>query len=136
MNITVENIMTEIVVCAESDYSVQELMQIMDKENIHCIPVIDKKGHCIGVVSGADLMRWHKIRKRSNDVYAHEILSHPVITVSPEVSLQDAANLMVLNNIHHLVVLNKQELIGIVSVMDVLKHCNQEEGASKTRIIC
>jgi len=136
MNVTVENIMTPVVVCATSDFSVQELMQIMDEGNIHCVPIIDKEGHCIGVVSGADLVRWHKIRKRSTDVYAHEILSHPIISVNPEAKLQDAVNLMVSNNVHHLVVLNQKDLIGIVSVMDVLKHCNQEEGASKTRIIC
>tara|TARA_R100001480_G_scaffold136521_1_gene133626 strand:+ start:285 stop:683 length:399 start_codon:yes stop_codon:yes gene_type:complete len=130
MDVTVKNIMTEIVVCAKSDYSVRELMRIMDKENIHCVPIIDTRGHCIGIVSGADLIRWHKTQKRSDDVYAHEVLSHPVTTVAPEVTLLGAVKLMVSKNIHHLVVLNKQELIGIVSVMDVLEHFVQKEEAS------
>jgi CBS domain-containing protein len=57
MNITVEDIMTSVVVCATADYSVQELMRIMDKKALHCVPIIDQGGHCIGVVSDTDLLR-------------------------------------------------------------------------------
>tara|TARA_A100001391_G_scaffold205146_1_gene203768 strand:+ start:3408 stop:3815 length:408 start_codon:yes stop_codon:yes gene_type:complete len=122
MDGTVEEIMTTAVVCAKTDYSVKELMEIMDREELHCMPIIDCEGFCVGIVSGADLIRWHKIRKRSTEVYAHEILSHPVITVSPQIELKDAVKLMISNNIHHLLVMESGELIGIVSVMDVLKH--------------
>jgi CBS domain-containing protein len=120
MSISVEDIMTSVVVCAKADYSVQELMQIMDNKALHCVPIIDQIGHCIGVVSGTDLLRWQKLKERSSDVYAHEILSHPVISVTPQVSLRDASKLMADNDVHHLVVVDRNELIEIVCVVDVL----------------
>jgi len=121
MNATIENIMTSVVVCANVDYSVTEVMDIMDTEELHCLPVIDNSGHCVGIISGTDLLRWHKLRKRSSDVDASEILSQPVITISPDVAILEATKLMVKNKVHHLIVVDQGELVGIVSAMDVLE---------------
>lgn len=127
MSFNVEDIMTSVVVCAKADYSVQELMQIMDNSTLHCVPIIDQGGHCIGVVSGTELLRWQKLQKRSSEVYAHEILSHPFISVTPQVALLDASKLMVDNNVHHLVVVDRDELVGIVCVVDVLAQLLSED---------
>tara|TARA_R110001599_G_C12276670_1_gene662591 strand:- start:11020 stop:11412 length:393 start_codon:yes stop_codon:yes gene_type:complete len=121
MKVNIESIMTSAVVCARADYSVHDLMQIMDKDNVRCIPIIDNDGRCVGVVSGSDLVRWHKIRKRSSEVPVSQILSDPVVAVVPKLKVMEAVKLMVDKNVHHLVVVEEGQMVGIVSVMDVLK---------------
>jgi CBS domain-containing protein len=121
MRVSIETIMTSAVVCAKPDYSVHDLMQIMDKDDVRCIPIIGDDGRCVGVVSGSDLVRWHKIRKRSSEVPVSQILSDPVVAVAPKLNVMEAVKLMVEKNVHHLIVVEEGQMIGIVSVMDVLK---------------
>tara|TARA_R110002049_G_scaffold142094_1_gene303933 strand:+ start:364 stop:867 length:504 start_codon:yes stop_codon:yes gene_type:complete len=121
MEVNVEMIMTSAVVCAKADYNVDDLMQIMDKDSVRCIPIIDNDGRCVGVVSGSDLVRWHKLRKRSSEVPVSQILSEPVVAVAPNLTVMEAAKLMVEKNVYHLVVVEEGQMVGILSVMDILK---------------
>ena len=120
MNITVKDIMTSVVTCASSDYNVQQLENVMSKYQLSCLPILDSHGQCVGVVSAADLIHWHLLRKRASDGQAGEVFSQPTISVGPDIELTEAVELMVSKNAHHLIVLDGNELVGIVSVMDVL----------------
>ena len=120
MTTTVNTIMTDVVIAIELDYTIAEVERIMDSRKIHYLPVIDNSGQCVGVVSHSDLIHWHHIKHRCETIQAWEICTHQVIEVSPYLSVAKAIKLMVDNSIHHLVVTQGKELIGIVSSMDIM----------------
>ncbi|HDY81700.1 MAG TPA: CBS domain-containing protein [Halieaceae bacterium] len=121
MAIKVKDIMTSTVTCGKSDYSPRQLESIMDKHKLRCLPIIDNKGRCTGVVNTTDLLHWHLVQKRASHTHAAQVLTQPVIAVSPGISLVEAVELMVSKQKYHLIVLEKGDLVGIVSVMDILE---------------
>jgi len=108
MAIKVKDIMTSTVTCGKSDYSPRQLESIMDKHKLRCLPIIDNK-------------HWHLVQKRASHTHAAQVLTQPVIAVSPGISLVEAVELMVSKQKYHLIVLEKGDLVGIVSVMDILE---------------
>ena len=121
MTIKVKDIMTSTVTCGKPDYSPRQLESIMDKHKLRCLPIIDNRGRCTGVVSTPDLIHWHLIQDRASKTQAAEALVQPAISVSPGISLVEAVELMVSKQKYHLIVLEGGSLVGIVSVMDILE---------------
>jgi len=101
---TVEDLMTPVVICGLLDYSLEEIEWLMDHHKLHFLPIIDASSQCVCVVSSSDLVHWHNIKQEMSDSQAWEVCSKPVIEVSPDLPLMEAVELMVSNNIQHLVV--------------------------------
>lgn len=54
-NITVEECMTDELICCRSDDEVEKVMTLMQKHQIRRIPVVDNEGHIEGIVATADI---------------------------------------------------------------------------------
>ncbi len=118
----IEDIMTKVVICGQMTDSVEMLEQAMKKADVQCLPVIDNAAQCIGVVSAIDLIKLHGIQALVRDnLQAWEICTEPVVEISPYQSLTEAAELMVRNKLHHLVVTSAEGLLGIISSIDILE---------------
>uniref|UniRef100_A0A0C9QMK4 TSA: Wollemia nobilis Ref_Wollemi_Transcript_22064_1064 transcribed RNA sequence n=1 Tax=Wollemia nobilis TaxID=56998 RepID=A0A0C9QMK4_9CONI len=92
--------------------------------NISGIPVIDEQKKCIGVLSKKDTA------KASNGLKSKvgEVMSSPIITLSADKTVLDAAILMLKNKIHRIPVVNEAEhVVGIVTRTDIF---NALEGFS------
>ena len=133
MMTTVENIMSTAVVCAKPGDSVLVLERLMEKMDIQCLPIINNACQCIGVISATELARLHNVKRWvGGEVQASEICSQPVIEVEPNLSIMEAVKLMLSNNIHHLIVSENDQLIGILSSMDILeKYVLKKSGSLK-----
>jgi len=79
------------------------------------------KEHVFGVISAPDLVHFHNARKNPIAEHAWEMCTHKIIEVSSDLTVKDAASLMVKNNIHHLVVTEDGSIKGIVSSIDILR---------------
>ena len=64
----------------------------------------------------------HAFKLDFNKRQAWEVCTLPIIEVSPHLSIIEAAELMVANNVHHLVVTRKNVVTGIFSSIDIV-HC-------------
>jgi len=113
--------MTPVVLSATLDYSMEEIEQLMERHKLHFLPIIDSALECVGVISATDLIRWHNIKQDASQVQAWEFCSQPAIKVNPNLLLIDAVKLMLSNDISHLVVSQDDELVGVLSSMDVLE---------------
>ncbi len=129
---TVENIMTTVVTCATADYRLTELEKVMEEHNIRCLPIISDTGQCIGVVTPIDILHWHRLQKEAGGAKAEDVYTRPVITVEPQLSVTAAIELMLSENVHHLIVESEGELIGILSAMDFLEQLYLKEKASSS----
>jgi CBS domain-containing protein len=104
---------------------------IMALDRLRHLPVLDEM-RVVGVVSQRDLFRsalavalgyGERAQKTLlRTIRVKEVMSEPVITVSPEATVKEAARLMVEHKIGCLPVLQGHTLVGIVTEADILRH--------------
>lgn len=119
----ITSIMEEKLVTVGLNDTIEATEKIMASNNLSCIPVIDADGKCFGVISAPDLVQFHQARKNPNAERAWEMCTHKIIEVAPDISIRKAAQLMLENKIHHLVIKEDKSVKGIVSSLDIIRGC-------------
>ena len=101
--------------------SVFEALQLMAKHNIGALLVVSE-GKMVGIVSERDCIRKVELKGRNvNETPVSEIMTRDVITVDCSQPLEECMAVMSDRNIRHLPVYDGGELLGLLSVRDVLK---------------
>ena len=112
----VAEVMTRAVVAADQMETLGQIRELMRSNALRSVPVLDPEGHPIGVVSLGDLIDDH-----TDDEPISVIMTKDVIVIGPENSVAEAASMMLLNYVHHLVVVDdRMQTIGVVSAFDLL----------------
>lgn len=117
----VRDIMTKAVKTIKVGANILEAVRKMNKFNIGSLVVVDGK-RPVGILTERDILR--KIVDQSIDpsvVRVKEVMSSPLVTVSPDVGVEEAAGLMAKRGIKKLPVVEDGRLVGIVTSMDVMK---------------
>lgn len=108
-----KDIMTRDVITVGPSLPVKELAMLLIKNQVSGVPVADKTGKIIGLVSEADI-----IAKKGKQVQS--IMSEQVFSVSEEASVEEIARLMTTRRIKRVPVMNNGKLVGIVSRADIV----------------
>lgn len=110
------------VVTIESDTTVIEAIGTMSQANIGAV-VIVQDGKAAGIFTERDYLRKIALEGRSSrETTMAEVMSSPLITVDPAESTKDAMETMTECRCRHLVVTEAEEMVGIVSLGDLVKH--------------
>ena len=103
-----------------SDTTVYDAIKLMSEKNIGAVPVVDGL-QLSGIFSERDYARKIILQNRkSQETNVSEIMTVAVITVAPEDSIDHCMEIMSARKIRHLPVLKENQLIGIVSIGDVV----------------
>ena len=106
---------------------VLEAIRSMAKHSVGALLVM-RGGELAGIVSERDYARKVVLLGRSSaDTSVQQIMSSPVITVSPDASVQQCMVLVTENRIRHLPVVEAGRVIGIVSIGDLVKSVMEEQ---------
>ena len=108
-----KDVMTRDIITVSPTIKVKDLALILIKNQISGVPVADKKGKILGIVSEADI-----VAKRGKDAKA--IMSKKVISVPSDASVEEIARLMATHVIKRLPVMDNGKIIGIVSRADIV----------------
>ena len=101
--------------------SVYEALNILADKNIGALVVTDG-GKLVGIISERDYARKVVLVERSSrDTLVSEIMSSDVMTVAPTSSVDDCMELMTERHIRHLPVVDGGQLVGVISIGDVVK---------------
>ncbi|WP_053217529.1 CBS domain-containing protein [Virgibacillus senegalensis] len=124
----VQQVMTENVAAAKPGDSLETLAQEMDAHDVGFLPVVDED-KLVGVVTDRDIVRRGLAKDfKSNGVSAEQIMTEKVITVLPDMQVEEATRLMQDHQIKRLIVAEDRAIKGVVSLGD-LAVSNQEQSA-------
>ena len=127
MQISIAEIMSKNIEIVDEFASVQEVATKMRDKKSNSLIVTDSFGNAKGLVTERDLVRKICVR----DVYTsktkiNEIMSSPLVIISPEESASTAIDIMLKHNIRHLLVVDDSteinKAIGIVTPRDLARY--------------
>ena len=102
------------------DAMVFDAIQLMSDKNVGALLVIERK-RLVGIISERDYTRKVALKgKSSKQTKVREILSEQVVRVTPSHSIEDCMRLMTEHRIRHLPVVNEDEVVGIISIGDLV----------------
>jgi signal-transduction protein with cAMP-binding, CBS, and nucleotidyltransferase domain len=122
MSLTIRDILRKKLESIEEMTSVQEAAKKMKDKNVSSLVVVDVNGKPEGLVTEGDLVRKVCINDvRPSTVTTKEIMSFPLITIKASSSPSAAANMMLKNNVRHLLVVDEDSAnrpIGVITPID------------------
>ncbi len=119
MALLVRHVMTEAPKTLSVERSAGDAAGLMAQYDIGAVPVV-RDGELAGIVTDRDLIVRVVARRRDpNQVTLDEILTRTVETVTPDMQLSEARDLMAERKVRRLPVVKDGELVGILSIGDV-----------------
>ncbi len=140
------DIMNKNVITVLEDTMIEEVADILTKNRISGLPVVNKAGKLVGMVTEGDLLhkeinprtpgylnilgaliyiggvdKYKEDLKKLAATRTSEIMTTDVITVSGDAKVEQVAAMMVNHNIKRLPVIENDALIGIISRADIIK---------------
>lgn len=108
---------------ADTGKSAQDIAQMMVKEKVGSVIIIDKKGIPIGIVTERDIVTRVCLKDvAASRIKLEEIMSTPLISVMSYDSIDTASRIMIKNNIKRLAVLEEDNrIVGLLSVTDITR---------------
>lgn len=118
-------------VCARPDLEIADVVRLMIRHRVGCIPVVDERRHPVGVITKFDIVEQIDAMLRSaadgsplpSDLAARnadEIMLPLAFTLDENATIAHAAAMMTTEDVHHvLVVSTAGQLIGVVSSKDI-----------------
>jgi CBS domain-containing protein len=121
LSLQVKDVMVTNLITIDASASVKQAAELMDKHDIGCLIIINY-GNPVGIVTERDLMRRILLRKRDLDkTEVGNIMSAPLITAQPQTEIRDAVRLMNERRIKKLPVMDGDQLVGLVSLTDIMR---------------
>lgn len=116
---TVGQLMTERLETISPSDTAQEAAKKMRDKKVSSLVVTDVEDKPIGIVTERDLVRQVCTKAiNSNDVIVHRIMSSPLATIDANSSVEVAADIMIQNKVRHLLVVNENKVLGIITPSD------------------
>ena len=123
--------MTRNPVTATPDMSVGEASDLMKREKIHRLPVLDKDKNLVGVVTEKDVLHAspspasslsiHEMAYLLSKLKVKDLMTRDVVTITEDTTVEEAARLMVDQDLSCLPVVQGTKLVGIVTKSDMFR---------------
>lgn len=109
------------VFCIESDATVYQALEMMAQNNIGAL-VVKEKGVVVGILSERDYARKVILRGRSSpSTTVENIMTTDVCYITPDKTVEEGLALMTDKRCRHLPVFQNDEMVGMVSIGDLVK---------------
>ncbi len=137
----IENVMTTEVISLAPDDVMEKVRDIFDHYSIHHIPVVDSYRKVVGIISREDYYKilhgFSLFKAQQSEVYNNailrsllvgEVMTRQVARLSPEDSLQVAADYFRENMFHAIPIVDENDrLVGILTTYDLINYAFREE---------
>lgn len=101
--------------------SILDALKIMSRRDVGALPVVDEMG-LVGIISERDFVHIiAKLEQCEIDRKINRYMNKNVVTVTAETTLEECMTIMSEKKVRHLPVLDKKEMIGLISYGDVIR---------------
>ena len=115
------------VVSVSRESPVLEAIRVMAEHHIGAVLVMEG-GQLIGIASERDYARKVILQGRSShDTPVAVIMTSPVVCVTPQDTLAECMTIMTEKHIRHLPVIDGEQVIGVISIGDLVKETIEEQ---------
>ncbi|KFB72860.1 MAG: Crotonyl-CoA reductase [Candidatus Accumulibacter phosphatis] len=119
----VRDLMHRGIISCTPDDTVGSVAKIMVDKEIHAVVVMDEQGMAVGVVSQTDMVlaRQGRTPDQARAMLAREVMTPGCATCDADMLLSDAVSLLTARRMHRLVVTEKDQPVGVLSMTDVVR---------------
>lgn len=121
MTLYATDVMIKDVLTVKESTPLKEITRIFSERKITGAPVVNENGNLVGVISETDIIRKTNSIGAWSPSTAGQIMTKPAVTVSPNDTLQRICELMSNRSIHRVVVAEGDQIVGIITTMDILR---------------
>jgi CBS domain-containing protein len=115
------DVMVREVITIDENASVKEAADIMNQFEIGSI-IATRKGKAVGIITERDLLKRIVAEgKNAKKTRVKDIMSSPLVVITPNTDLEEAARLMFEKKIKKLPVIDQNRLVGLVSLTDIAR---------------
>lgn len=112
--------MSKEVLTIDAEKSVFDAARMMKERNISCV-IVTVKDEPVGILTERDLVRRVLVERKDVDATTvGSVMSKPLISVEPLVTLEEASDVMKNSNVRTLGVVSGGKLLGIISMRDLV----------------
>jgi len=106
---------------SETD-TIKSASQNFDEKKVGCMPVLDKNKKVIGILSERDLSRSIYVEKFNLTMPITNLMTKNLVTCDLNTSVTELMDEMTKKKIRHILIMDSNKLLGIVSIGDVVNH--------------
>ncbi len=111
----------------EAEASVYEAVEQMVERNVGSL-LVTEGGAITGIVTERDYLRRVTLEDRTDrETPVREIMSAPLVVVTPETTVDECLALMTDRRIRHLPVVQEGEVVALVSIGDLVKFISEQQ---------
>lgn len=108
------------------DSTLDEVVASLADGHVTALPVVDRGGRLLGVVSNADVLQAQSESAAEGgnawrEIQVTDVMSRPALTIAPEVDVASAARQMLYSEVHRLFVEDRGRLVGVISQTDLIR---------------
>lgn len=114
--------------------SLREAAQFLSRYDISGAPVLDENGIIVGYLSRTDIIEALAHHSEITGLRVESVMSHEIVSIAPDASIDEALNVMVYEGVHRLVVrIGEGEPQGIISSLDALRALTKQSEKLRLR---
>jgi len=121
MSLEAQDIMVDKVITARKDASLDQAVQLMNEHEIGCLVIVENDKP-IGIITERDLLKRCLARsKELRGLKVSDVMSQPLVVVSPKTEIEEAAKVMCEKKIKKLPIVEEGRLRGLITLTDILR---------------
>lgn len=118
----VRDLMTTDVVAVGPTTSTRDAARMMFRYRVSGLPVVDPDDHVLGIITEGDFLEM-ELKRQDEGIAAplvQDVMSHSVLSVSPDLEIMDAARYMHEHSVKRVLVIEEGKMVGIISRFDIV----------------
>ncbi|UCG61590.1 MAG: CBS domain-containing protein [Candidatus Zixiibacteriota bacterium] len=110
------------VITAATATTIDEAMDLLIKNQIGCLPVLDRDKKLIGIISDKDIFeKIHQTKGQYQNLTVDDLMKTELIVGLPDDDIDYIAGLMEKNYIRHVPIVDGDQVVGMISLRDIHK---------------
>ncbi len=120
-------------VTVDSTKSIKDAASLMNNQDVGCV-IVTKENIPVGILTERDFVKKIAAEEKQLSEPVDKVMSSPLISVKPDDTVWDAAEVMKRKNIHKVPVQDGNDIVGIVTTTDLVKICSLGSDSEMRRI--